>query len=299
MVYNTRSVKEVIAKVYRDLSLSEKSMPMSDMVEWAGEALDKIGAFQQYNIKVTGRADAPLLEVSNYQARLPKDLFRLVGVQYSETSSGTFSPMRYGSGIFDYRPPIEDSEVDDNQVHSENSIVYMAMYVYDINYETALNLVNTDPSVRERMNTLLDSDYTPAYPQVGDTKDLTYVINNSYIKLNVPTGYLKLAYLATPLDPEGFPIVPDDPAFMEAIYWYILMKMMYPKWLLGQMRDRQYYDIRRSWNFYCKQAYAHAMMPNLDKLESMKNQDNKLYPEMNEHANSFNTLGEQQILWNH
>ena len=45
MIYKLTSVKSVIAKVFTDLDLQEETHRVSDMIEWAGEALEKIGAF--------------------------------------------------------------------------------------------------------------------------------------------------------------------------------------------------------------------------------------------------------------
>ena len=102
-----------------------------------------------------------------------------------------------------------------------------------------------------------------------------------------------------PVDAEGYPMVPDVASFHEALYWYINMKLMYPQWTAGQVRDAVYYDARRSWNFYCKQAYGDAMMPDADQMESVKNTWLRLVPSINEHSNFFSTLGEQEIVWNH
>jgi hypothetical protein len=131
------------------------------------------------------------------------------------------------------------------------------------------------------------------------TTDLTYVVHDGWIKTNVPEGYLMIAYQAIPTDIDGYPLVPDDPGFIEAIYWYITVKLLYPMWRDGRVRDAVYYDARNSWNFYCKQAYANAMMPNVDMLESIKNSWLRLIPEISEHDNFFSTLGQQQVIYNH
>ena len=83
MIYKTTSVKRVIAKVFTDLDLQEGEHRISDMIEWAGEALEKIGAFPQFINKVSGKDGLPLLEVSNYQTSLPCDFYRLIQIYYS------------------------------------------------------------------------------------------------------------------------------------------------------------------------------------------------------------------------
>ena len=88
MVYKLTSVKKIIAKVFTDLDLKEGDHRVSDMIEWAGEALEKIGAFPQFENKVSGKNDVPMLTISNYQSRLPYDFHRLIQVAYSPTLTG-------------------------------------------------------------------------------------------------------------------------------------------------------------------------------------------------------------------
>ena len=82
MVYNLTSVRRVIAKVFTDLDLKEGDHRISDMIEWAGEALEKIGGFPSFNTKVLGKDDLPLLELSNYQVKLPCDFHSLIQIGY-------------------------------------------------------------------------------------------------------------------------------------------------------------------------------------------------------------------------
>jgi hypothetical protein len=93
-------------------------------------------------------------------------------------------------------------------------------------------------------------------------------------------------------------MIPDLESYKEAIYWYVTMKLMYPKKLKGEISQGDYYDIRNSYNFYRKQAYAEAMMPGVDDVESIKNDWNKLYPEIDDHSLFFSTTGEEQIIYN-
>ena len=70
-------------------------------------------------------------------------------------------------------------------------------------------------------------------------------------------------------------------------------------WKRGQIRDAVYYDARRSWNFYCKQAYGNAMMPDAGMLESIKNAWLRLVPDINSGSIFHSALGEQQKIYIH
>lgn len=300
MVYKLTSVKKVIAKVFADLDLKEGDHRLSDMISWSGEALEKIGSFPQFINKVAGKNDTPMLEISNYQAVLPFDLHRVIQVAYSPTTAGPYYPMRTASGSFDWERPSSTS-TDVENVAATSSIVSLAMSMYDMTYAEALNKINSEPATKTLLNNLLKTtnDLTQPGGAVIDTHDYTYVITDNYIKTNVESGYLMVAYQAIPTDADGYPMVPDLISFQEAIYWYINMKLLYPQWMSGQVRDAVYYDARRSWNYYCKQAYGDALMPDRDEMQSIKNTWIKLIPDLNAHRNFYNTMGQEEIIYNH
>ena len=303
MIYKNTSVKRVIAKVFTDLDLQEGEHRIGDMIEWAGEALEKIGAFPSFINKVTGKDGSPILNVVNYQAPLPCDFHRMIQVSYSVDETGPFYPMRYATGSFDHGS-ILNTNMDNASSSDENpesSLITLTMSLYDLSYAAALLKLNDEPDIRSQLNSMLnqmDGAAVTTTDIIDTTFDYTYVITPGYIKTNQSAGYIMMAYQAIPTDNEGFPLIPDDASFFEALYWYITMKLMYPKWVQGSVRDGIYFDARRSWNYYCKQAYGNALMPNKDQLESIKNTWNRLVPELNEWNTDFSTLGQRQIIYN-
>ena len=299
MVYNLTSVKRVIAKVFTDLDLKEGDHRISDMIEWSGEALEKIGGFPTFENKVCGKDGLPLLEIVNYQVKLPCDFHNMIQLGYAISTSGPFYSMRYATGSFDYGAT-DTTTSSTTYTAAESDLVILCQSLYDLTYEEALAKINAEPAIR----TLLTSLITPtASSAIADstatTTDYTYLIKHGYIKTNVETGYIMLAYQAIPTDNEGYPMIPEDPSFIEAVYWYIVMKLMYPQWVSGQIRDAVYADAKRSWNFYCKQAYGNSMMPNgAAQMESIKNTWHRLVEEFNESDSFFSTLGQEQVVYN-
>ena len=260
MVYNLISCKTVISKVFTDLDLQEESHRITDFVEWIGEGMLKIGAFPSMITKVTGKEGLPALQLDDYQAKLPCDLYSINQVAYSASEYGPFYPMRYAAGS------------------------------YSFNNE----MTKKSPQLDATDNKTIPS--TQGGPQFSG--DFTYSVTGNWIKANVRDGYLLISYQAIPIDEDGYPMIPNDVSFSEALYWYINMKLSYPKWVSGQIRDAIYYDAKSSWNFFRKQAYANAMMPNSDQLESIKNTWLKLVPEINANKNFYSTTGQQELNYN-
>jgi len=301
MVYNTISVKKIIAKVFSDLDLKEGDHRISDLIEWAGESLKKIGAFPALITKVMGKDGLPLLNVTNYQTALPCDLHSINQVAFTVDETGPFYAMRYASGNFDtaHQLTSEMTTATDTDVVRESDLVILTQDLFGDTYEEALARLSSDASLKARLIGLLATQRN-VLPEGGTTysSEYTYTITPGYLKTNLKTGYILLSYQAIPTDIDGYPLIPDDEAFEEAIYWYINMKLMYPEWKAGRVRDAVYYDARRSWNYHRRQAYGNAMMPNADQLESIKNSWLRLLPNIDEHKTFFSTLGEKQLIYN-
>ena len=155
MLYKNTSVKRVIAKVLTDSDVPEGELRISDMISWAGEALEKIGAFPSFETKVTGWDDTPHLKIVDYQAKLPCDFHTLVQAAYAKSPCGPYYPMRYGTGSFDYGK-ISNSVNSSVTTFPESSLVSLAMVLYDLNYADALTKLNNEPITRSNLNGLLN-----------------------------------------------------------------------------------------------------------------------------------------------
>jgi len=51
----------------------------------------------------------------------------------------------------------------------------------------------------------------------------------------MPKGYIKLAYKAIATDDRGYTLIPDLSSYQEAIYWYVVMKLSFSKWMKGKL----------------------------------------------------------------
>lgn len=300
------SSNTIIAKLISDLDLKESDIKITDIREYIMEAMLKIGAIQQFEHKVA------ILDINNHQASLPCDLYRLDQVAYSYCCNGGWLPMRKTTSSFGVKH--------DKQCYNKCE---PCMFVHDkamfplvknmFNYTTdkeALDKLNEDENLRETLAVLLNKWTKPTINgryvngRVGHkdstmySYDLQYMTKPGYIMTNVPKGYLKIAYYAIYTDEDSMPMIPDMESYKEAITWYITMKLMYPKMLKGQINRQDYYDMKKSWNFYRKQAYAEAMLPGPDEIQSIKNTWHKLYPEVDDHDVFFSTTGEEQTIYN-
>jgi hypothetical protein len=123
---------------------------------------------------------------------------------------------------------------------------------------------------------------------------LEYSVNDAFINTNFKEGTIQIAYLAVPTDEDGFPLVPDDEGYKEAMEKYVIMKLKYPEFINGTYNPNLYQKIERDWHLYCAQARGNANMPTIDDMESIKNQWVRLLPQLQEHKHFFNKLNDRE-----
>lgn len=292
------SSKAVIAKVIADLDLKEDEIKITDVREWIGEAMEKIGAIQQLEHKVEN------IPVIGYQAKLPCDLYRLNQVAFSFENSCGWLPMRKVTNSFGVYTKCD--KCDPNMIIGDNALIPLVKNLYNlIDDRVALDIINSDPNVKKTLSALVNQYTIPSVNGrliVGNPASLNgslqYSTKPGYITVNVPCGWVKISYHAIITDEDSMPMIPDNPSYFEAIFWYVAMKLSYPKYLKGQLTQNIYYDMKNSWNFYRRQAYAEAMLPGPDEIESIKNDWHKLYTEFDDHDTFFATTGDEQTIYN-
>lgn len=145
---------------------------------------------------------------------------------------------------------------------------------------------------------LVNNQFLPSDGNIQKNKITNRDLNITHNNLTVSfrCGKLAIQYLAMPLDKDGFPLIPDDPSFMDALFW----KVCYMLGLRGfefkntQLRDINFTSMK--WNRYCMQARASANMPDPDMQERLKNNFLRLKTDQNQYLKRFTTNGMQESL---
>lgn len=281
MIYNYTRCESVIAKIMADLDSTEVNNRISDIKEWIFEAVDKIGAPMQYISKESGE-DSPVLEIHDRQVPVPPDLQILDGVAYSDNPDGPWVPVSPMTGIFKntkkHKPDTHHGPFPEKLPTAQSQLYNTTDYKYW--KEVLLN---------DKLNR----------PE--------YFIKPGWIVTNRDKGFIKLAYKAIATDERGYPLIPDTSSYQEAVYWYVVMKMTFPKFMSGALggnskyshkyAQQTYYYVQQQWNFYRNQAYAEAMMPTADDMRNIKNQWNKLIPEWDADDTFFKHIGKEQDVY--
>ena len=284
MIYNYTRCESVIAKIMADLDSTEVRQRTSDIKEWIFEAVDKIGAPMQYIRREGGTEDFPLLEIQDNQVPLPDDLVVLDAVAYSESEKGPWKPMTVATSIFREPQRKHNRQIEEHQPMRRKAFTSQSQFYTQNNMKYFEAAINKNDKAE-------------------------YFIKPGWIVTNKSKGFVKLAYKAIAVDERGYPLIPDLTSYQEAIYWYVVMKLAFPKFMQGTLSGKgskysakysqqSYYFIQQQWNFYRNQAYAEAMMPTADDMKAIKNEWNRLIPEFNSDNTFFKDDNEQELNYN-
>lgn len=217
MIYKSKSVKFIINKVFRDLgmTISQHTDVLTDMIEWAGEALEGIGGISPTEDK------SATIKIKDSRGVLPCDLYLINQVCYNG------HPLKYGSQTFNFAQHCEDC------VNQHCSSFY------------------------------------------------SYTVNPNYINSDVPSGdCVTIYYKAFPVDEEGFPLVPDNYSYSEAIFWFIVYKLIM-RGFEHPNKEMTLSFANMQWLKYCTQAENQSKMFDISQAESFKNQWVRLIPNVN------------------
>lgn len=240
---NKVSIKNIIARVYQNLGLSEE-IDIGLIMEWTADVLDKINVYQQLK-------DQPgTINICDHKGELPCDFIYLTSISYN------------GKAIV--------KTIDTNSRSETNYPYYNTPTSY--NEPRAMNMT-----------------YLAGELYKFNDKD-NFLIENGYIKTSFCDGCLDITYTSLYTDDDGFPLIPDDISFKEAIFWYIAARYFYIKSISDDKFRWFYQDADQKYRYYVNQAGANAMMPDLFTLENIKRNFLRLVPKINSYDNFFTDL---------
>jgi len=274
MIYGLEKLDRVINKIIRDLGLGEEEIPFADFVEWIADGLEHIGAYYQLQEK------SCIVKIENHEGFLPCDFYKMIrliqGCQIEPATSGGFYAgslveVLAKAGIdFESLPAYERYIIIGNQGLSKTDISDMSQITGALNFNK--NLIGN--------------------PHITSFTDSDINISNNRVLAAFSSGFLQLQYLAMPVDERGWPLVPDNVSFRDAMFWkcaYQLSMRNPDKMPNPRMKDMEY--CKQKWNFYCVQARAESNMPDLAMLERFANQWSKLVNITDLHLNDYRSLG--------
>lgn len=288
MITKLTSIHAVISKVVRDLGLGDDEIRWQDMIEWASEGLLFIGSYYQFQEK-----EAVIL-IEDYKGVLPCDFYKSIryldGVDLGDNLSGgpywdLVNKALKESGYQDTSTPCTVENGDCYDVIDPISFQKLQLVQYNkVGYFNGFS-----GNLRRAGSNLIGQGNTYS------SRQKAYSIDFDTVTTSFRYGCISLRYLAIPVDDSGYPLVPDDVAFHEALMWRIAEKMAMRGHTFKNPQLNDFEVSKFYWNKYCMQARGNANAPDNDTIQKLSNIWLTLIPKYNRYYNDFNDLGNPQL----
>lgn len=122
---------------------------------------------------------------------------------------------------------------------------------------------------------------------------IPHKIGHNTITMGFRDGSVELRYLAMPVDERGYPLVPEEETFQEALLWLVASKLALRDELPNKKLDFTYCDQR--WQRGMLAARADAMMGDIQFMQRRANDRHKLKYTLNPQRFP-GSVGKEQLL---
>lgn len=278
------SLKTVVERVYTDFGLN---IPFSydDAAEWTGSILSLLGCTSALEDHVAcakvieGRAELPCNLESITQ------IAKLEGAEIPNCTLAAFSFQGAGTAIVPISVvdtvarTFELCKCEDGTPVDLNTLRLIPMRWSTDNFHYKFHNNRHDYSLRN--------------------DEYSYKLNRGYVFPNFKEGRIAISYKGIPLDEDGYPMIPNEEFWRNAIKWEITYKLAYKAWLADTISDKKFTKIEDDRNWYIAQAVNKTkMFTNDDEAQAFVNQMTALIPRGTGHENFFRNISRQQEIYN-
>lgn len=293
-----------------------------DIIEWTGEALAHIGAIPYYEEAIS------FIEVRNHQAPLPNGFHQLVQLArnncWQPNSEDNLCPATVmnavcsspGSGGGCGSPgnpcppnsmpipldckgmPMQTYELAYYRPYFDLQAEYYvfgntAMYAKcftQIRLATSSFGLPLKPPGRE--NDAIYGQDGSTY-NTGVNRDEYIMVNKEILRFTFRSGHVAIGYLRNPIDDTtGYPLVPDEVSYLEAVTSYIAWQRARREFRQGREGSAGRLDrAERDWQWYCKQAGSKDMMIyGVDEHQNFYDSRTRLIPNDRQYYSFFGKM---------
>ncbi len=117
--------------------------------------------------------------------------------------------------------------------------------------------------------------------------DLTYKVQGNIIFTSIKNGTIEIAYNSFKVDSEGYPMIPDNSSFIEALELYIKKQYFTILFDEGKISNAVLNQTLQDYSFAVGQARTSLINPSIDEMQAITNSFNTLIPRVSEHRTGF------------
>ena len=257
MEYTRTSVKPVIAKIIRDVGKNTLDPGYIDSIlEWIPEAMEELQTTHEMVTKSTPDIDCQgAYWTVNHAKPLPLGLvyLRAVEDEYGRR-------IRLGTDETDLTHQSTRAHTGSDGPSSGRATSFQ---------QDASEIVGgiTD----EPTDTSVPWDGSDIVP-VDNTQVLAYYkVQGGCIQTSRESMFIKIHYDCVPVDKEGYPVIVDLHEYREALYWYVLSKLIvagYNHKLFKGIQGLTY--VQTKYEEYCSLALGKIKLPDMDRMARLR-----------------------------
>lgn len=275
------SGKEILARVIRALGYKLPSQYHDDLLEWIPEGLGMMQVTNTLIVTSSGDINCPgEILISNHCAKLPCGFVSILAV---EDENGRRLPE--GGDITNFR---KQSSIRHQGVGSTG--------------ETRVSTFEVNPFVHQTSDGLPTDEAASSFPYFGediaapaDSGRTThyYQIQGNHIQTSFEEGYIKIHYLALPVCQDGYPLIPDNQAFKQALEWHIIRR------LIGSGYQHPVFNYQfadEQFEKYAARGMNEVSYPSLDTMARLNRSLIRLVPPHHFHSDFFVSSEQDEIL---
>jgi len=249
MIYTSVSIKSVVAKLIRNTRINDSSY-MSDLLEWIPEAMGMLRTNNEL------KPCYKTISIKNYHGKFPCGLLSLDAVEYEGAR------LREGS----------------TQAH----VASMPSFLTNIDGTSSVYITDTDVTIENHIDSRISGSDIAA---VSFGTSAFYKVQMDYIQTSFEEGNIKIYFHKMPVDVQGYPLIPGNENYKEALYWYMRAKLIEAGWQ----------DPLFSWDkcfhmwehIYAPRAINEIRYPSVDRMERLLRSTVRLIPPQHFYTDFF------------
>lgn len=154
-----------------------------------------------------------------------------------------------------------------------------------ITLEQIMYKENSDdnPKVIKRNDTTFPNQLY--YDETTSQQEVTYTVNGEYLLFSKETGTAYISYKGIATDDNGYPLVPDNQYYKEALFWYCFKHILMLGYKSASGIDYLFAESR--WQFYCTAARNKANYPSIGEYEQFRQSWASMLPNVNRYEERF------------
>lgn len=172
---------------------------------------------------------------------------------------------------------------------------YQVIQVRDMNHPN-----DSHPAFRHTTDSFHMSNHREEEYKHDNHRELTYKIQGGMIITSVPEGKIEMAYMAMPIDGEGYPLIPDNSSYSRALELYIKLQWFTILFDTGKISAQVLSNTQQQYAWAVGQAQTDLIRPTIDQMESITAAWNKLLPDITkDHQNGYLNEGTKEHIITH